>query len=158
MNTSVLAGCCYRRLTVFLHLKGLTWAFLDTKRAVRVLGSGVVLQLKRRWVVHKRLRALGHARPAVVEIGARLRRKHMTLVSRGRRAHRQMPAEVSFSCNVRLEGVSFRWHFGRCSCPSSLWTPNGRTIGPLIQGNDVNGKCFPINLLSVLWRHRLWRQ
>lgn len=29
-------------------------------------------------------------------------------------------------------------------------TPNGRKIGPLIQSNDVNCKCFPINLLSVV--------
>lgn len=89
-------------------MKGLTWTFLDAKRAVGVLGSGVVLQLKRRGVVHKRLRALSHARPAVVEIGARLRRKHMTPVSRGRRADRQTPEEVSFSHNIRREGVSFR--------------------------------------------------
>lgn len=74
---SVLERWCYRSwwLTGFLHTKGLTWTFLDAKCAVGVLGSGVVLQLKRCGVVHKRLRALGHARPAVVEIGARLRRK-----------------------------------------------------------------------------------
>lgn len=80
---------------VFLHLRGLTWAFLDTKGAVRVLGPGVVLQLKRGGVVHKRLGALGHARPAVVEIGARLRRKHAAVVSRGR----QMSADICGRCS-----------------------------------------------------------
>jgi len=50
----------------------LTWAFLDTEGSIGVLGSGVVLQLERRGVVHERLRALGHARSAVVEIGAGL--------------------------------------------------------------------------------------
>lgn len=130
MNTSVLVRWFYRRLTVFLHFKGLTWAFLDTKRAVRVLGSGVVLQLKRRWVVHKRLRALGHARPAVVEIGARLRRKHMTLVSRGRRANHQMPAEVSFSCcSPRGSFISVTFWTVRLSLISlnSKWEKNWTT-------------------------------
>lgn len=54
----------------------LTWTFLDTERSVGVLGSGVVLQLERRGVVHERLGALGHAGAAVVEIGASLRRAH----------------------------------------------------------------------------------
>lgn len=77
MKVCVLVGWCHRSccLTGFLHLKGLTGTFLDTKRAVRVLGSGVVLQLKRCGVVHKRLGALGHAGPAVIEIGARLQKK-----------------------------------------------------------------------------------
>lgn len=74
---SVLEGWL-REAGGFLHTKALTWTFLDTKCTVGVLGSGVVLQLKRRGVVHKRLRALGHARPTVIEIGARLRKKHTT--------------------------------------------------------------------------------
>lgn len=53
-------------------------------------------------------------------------------------ADRQMPEEVSFSHNIRREGVTFRWHFERRSFPSALWTPNGREIGPLIQSHDVN--------------------
>lgn len=60
--------------SVFLHLERLTWTFLDTERSIGVFGSGVVLQLKGCGVVHKRLRALGHAGTAVVEIGASLQR------------------------------------------------------------------------------------
>lgn len=88
--------------------RGLTWTFLDTKCAVGVLGSGVVLQLERGGVVHKRLRALGHARPAVVEIGARLRRKHTTPVRSRQQADRHTPEEVSFSHNIGHQGVSFQ--------------------------------------------------
>lgn len=54
----------------------LTGTFLHTKGSIGVLGSGVVLQLEGRGVVHKRLRALGHACSAVVEIGASLQKAH----------------------------------------------------------------------------------
>lgn len=142
MKISVLERWCYRswRPVGFQHTRGLTWTFLDTKCAVGVLGSGVVLQLERGGVVHKRLRALGHARPAVVEIGARLQRKHTSPVRSGRQADRHTPEEVSFSHNIRHQGVSFQWHFGWRSCPSALWTPNGRETGALIQSRDVNGE------------------
>lgn len=108
MNISVFERWCYRiwRLTGFRHTKGLTWTFLDTKCAVGVLGSGVVLQLKRRGVVHKRLRALGHARPAVVEIGARLRRKHTTPVSCGRQA------DCRRRCHFLTTSTARDFHFG----------------------------------------------
>lgn len=57
----------------FLKMRSrLTWAFLDAEGPIGVLGSGVVLQLERCGVVDKRLRALGHTRSAVVEIGASL--------------------------------------------------------------------------------------
>ena len=52
----------------------LTWTLLDAKGPVGVLGPGVVLQLEGRGVVDERLGALGHARAAVVEVGASLRR------------------------------------------------------------------------------------
>lgn len=55
------------------NLLRLTGTFPDTEGSVGVLGSGVVLELERCRVVHKRLRALGHARARVVEIGASLR-------------------------------------------------------------------------------------
>lgn len=146
MNVSVVVGWCHRScgLTGFLHLKGLTGTFLDTKRAVCVLGSGVVLQLKRCGVVHKRLGALGHAGPAVIEIGARLRKKKAHDPGQPRMASRPPDAISVAFWTVQLSLISL--------------TPNGRKIGPLIQSNDVNCKCFPINLLSVLWWHRLWRQ
>lgn len=53
----------------------LTGAFLDAESAVGVLGSGVGLQLEGGGVVHERLRTLGDAGAAVVEISASLQKK-----------------------------------------------------------------------------------
>lgn len=64
-------------------LERLTWAFLDAEGAVGVLGPGVVFQLEGGGVVDERLRALGHARSAVVEIGAGLQRAHSRSQPRG---------------------------------------------------------------------------
>lgn len=123
----------------------LTWTFLDTERSVGVLGSGVVLQLERCGVVHKRLGALGHACAAVVEIGASLRRAHEPRSADGSRRRpdrpvvRRMTGGVIFSHESErvkeyYSSISFlRWAAtgGSPSCPSSLWTPNGRKIGAI---------------------------
>lgn len=53
----------------------LTWTFLDAEGSVGVFCPGVVLQLEGDGVVDERLRALGHTRPAVVEVGTGLRMK-----------------------------------------------------------------------------------
>lgn len=90
----------------------LTWTLLDAERPVGVLGAGVVLQLERGGVVHERLRALGHTRPAVVEVGAGLQEKHSQRSDEARRG-----------------GISS--HYGNISSgmaaarPLSLRTPNG---------------------------------
>lgn len=53
----------------------LTWTFLDAEGSVGVFGPGVVLQLEGDGVVDERLWALGHACPAVVEVGTGLQMK-----------------------------------------------------------------------------------
>lgn len=59
-----------------LHpLLALTWTLLDAEGAVGVFGPGVVFQLEGDGVVDKRLWALGHTRPAVIEVGTGLQKK-----------------------------------------------------------------------------------
>ena len=50
----------------------LTRTLLDTEGSIGVFGPGVVLQLEGGGVVHEVLGALGHARPAVIEVGTGL--------------------------------------------------------------------------------------
>lgn len=63
-------GIC---LCIYVHVLRLTWTLLDTEGSVGVFCPGVVFQLEAGGVVDKWLRALGHACPAVVEVGAGLR-------------------------------------------------------------------------------------
>lgn len=60
---------------------GLTWTFFHAEGSVGVLGARIVLQLEGGRVVDERLRALGHASTAVIEVGARLQ-THKTPFSR----------------------------------------------------------------------------
>lgn len=62
---SIITGFC-------ISCHRLTGTLLDAEGSVGVLGSGVVLQLEGGGVVDERLRALGHAGAAVVEVGASL--------------------------------------------------------------------------------------
>lgn len=57
------------------HPACLTWTFLNAESSVGVFGPGVVFQLEGDGVVDERLWALGHARPAVVEVGTGLQTK-----------------------------------------------------------------------------------
>lgn len=55
-------------------LLSLTWTLLDAEGAVGVFGSGVVFQLEGDRVVDKRLWALGHTCPAVIEVSTGLQK------------------------------------------------------------------------------------
>ena len=57
---------------VCVQVVRLTWTLLDAEGSVSVLGPGVVFQLEGGGVVDKRLGALGHACPTVIEVGAGL--------------------------------------------------------------------------------------
>ena len=57
---------------VCVQVVRLTWTLLDAEGSVGVLSPGVVFQLEGGGVVDKRLGALGHACPTVIEVGAGL--------------------------------------------------------------------------------------
>lgn len=153
---------------VFLFWR-LTWTLLDTERSVGVLGSGVVLQLERCGVVHKRLGALGHAGAAVVEIGASLQRAHdhgqLTAADGDRTPRRgrgvqNVARRDAGGCGFRdlvraSESITAAFHFyaGRrqANCPAAPRLA-GRQIGeklePLIHSHDVNGEMVPYKPLK----------
>lgn len=68
------------------HVVRLTWTLLDTEGSIGVLRPGIVFQLEGGGVIDKRLGALGHACPTVIEVGAGLQ-NHIQTQSHTHKTH-----------------------------------------------------------------------